>query len=366
LVDTYHIHLNGGGTCTSFTECRARFCAAPGTFNNKPGLMSSVGWPKALRGTGLFLDKTTNAFSQMNQVFVGYCSSDHWIGSGDTGTAVSNDPNDDPEDVSRIAFMGEHIVQAVLSELENGLTSESQTATVADYEMPPLAGAKYILVSGSSAGANGVRHHVDRIASNFSDAFTFSILDSGEAIDFTDPRIDWSLYPGFDTLDQKLERRVDQARTFHNVKDTALDESCKSAHPGMGLDESPCFDGFQLSLDHVSTPTLHRVSLGNLKVVRSVGTLVSGPLPPTIREITADSVNDLATGAPDYSVLGANCRTHSTFRSSLQMTAMKTLVEGQNLYEDLKHWVLECRENNQCPKVVKIAAPAVSASSSCH
>ena len=361
---SFHIHLKGGGTCRSFSECRARFCAAPGAVTNKPGLMSSLGWPGAIRGTGLFEDDTQNRFSHMNQVLVGSCSSDTWVGSALPETPVSLDGMDKAEDVSKIAFMGAAIVRATLDTLRPGLTVSATSAGQPDYTLPGLSDAKHLILSGDSAGANGVRHHLDRIAEAFPNTVTLGLLDAGTAVDMADARIDWSLHPSYPSADAFMAALVQQSRSFHGVKTPDMDQSCKAKFPGSDLDEQACFNGFELSRDHIETPHLQRLSLSDVTTVRYIGSLVAG-LPPTIRELSADSSATMAAGNPSYSALGANCRRHVTFRNTQQMRLMQVLTGGPVLYRDLVDWVAGCLGTGSCPQVVKIAPPSQPGASLC-
>ncbi|MFK7837491.1 MAG: pectin acetylesterase-family hydrolase [Sulfitobacter sp.] len=361
----YHIHLKGGGSCRSFEECRRRWCNAAGTFPNQPGLMSSRGWTDLVAGRGLFADRALNRFSHANQVLVGYCSSDTWIGSSPAGTAVSENPADVPGDVSRIAFMGETIVNAALDTLDSGLTVPVPQLD-REIKMPKLPRANHIWITGDSAGGNGVRHHLDRIAARYPDALTLGGIDAGGAIDMTDPRIDWSLLPSGPTdFETFMKARVLQARSFHGVDDSALDSSCKTANPGGGFDEQACFNGFELGRDHITTPVIQRTSLADSTTSGSLGPMLAAPSGLTLRQLAFDGLRASAATNPTLSALGANCTRHVTFRNSGQVARMRSLRKGLNLYRELDLWVFGCMAAGTCPKMVTLAMPNVANASNC-
>ncbi|WP_135503602.1 pectin acetylesterase-family hydrolase [Roseovarius aestuariivivens] len=363
LRDMYHIHLKGGGSCRSFAECRARFCATGPKFTDKPGLMSSLGYADQIEGTGLFADRPANRFARANQVLAAYCSSDTWIGSTLPGTAESIDPDDtDPADISGIAFMGEAIVAEMLDTLDAGAVA-SFGAPPVTYTMPPLADAATILLSGDSAGANGARHHIDRLAARYPDARVIGALDAGGGVDMQDPRIDFSVMANTPTYQDFMDLRTKQARLFHGVEGSALDASCL-----VSGSETDCFDGYILGRDHVTTDLLQRQSLGDTTTVAGLSPLVAGlGVPPaqSVREISFDGLLAASAANPTLSVLGANCPRHVTFRNNNQVANMRTMAGGTVLYRELDWWVFSCRAGPVCPKLAVLAPPLLPGSSIC-
>ncbi|MEM9060064.1 MAG: pectin acetylesterase-family hydrolase [Pseudomonadota bacterium] len=351
--DLYHIHLKGGGSCRGFSDCQERFCGTGGANLDKPGLMSSRGWADAVEGNGLFADRPRNRFAYANQVLVGYCSSDTWIGSAPAGTAVSTDPSlvhaDEVAAVSRIAFMGEAIVNETLDTLDAGLTATVAGYDVA-YRMPRLTRAGRLLVTGDSGGANGVRNHIDRIAVRYPEARVISALDAGGSIDMGDPLLDYTLL-GFTDFATFMQTRLDQSRSFHSVADSALDASCLAA----GV-ETECIDGWRLDSFHITTDLMQRTSLGDSQTVKSIARLVVPPTDPALetRNLAAAGLAAAAASNPALSVLGANCPRHVTFRNNRQVRQMQTFATGRVLYRELRGWVESCFAD-ACTKIVQIA-----------
>ncbi len=358
LSDAYHIHFKGGGSCKKFEDCANRWCNAPGTrIFDKPGQMSSRGYVDAIEGEGLFMDHPSNQFAAANQVMLGYCSSDGWIGSAPAGTAVSIDPDDDPAYVSKIAFMGEHITQAAFNALDSGVWAGG-VVDAPSYQMPPLTLANHILISGDSAGASGVRSHLDRIAARYSDADVVSILDAGASIDMQDPRISYTSLTATPSYNQMMDLATEQARQFHSVNDTALDVSCKTANPGIGANDRPCFDQYRLQRFHITTPTMQRTSQRDTATATKLLTMLAPPANQNMAIISRDGMLAAASTRPTLSVLSPNCGRHVTFRTTNQIRNMEVLAPGPTLYTDLRDWALPCLAG-ACPvQVRKLANPA--------
>ncbi len=361
LRNAWQIHLKGGGTCRSFAECQARFCMAPGRQTNKPGLMSSRGYPAAIEGTGMFADRPKNRFAQANQVLAAYCSSDRWIGDSPAGAAVSLDPADNPAAVSNIAFMGAVIVTTMLDQLDAGLTVSTGEQT---YRLPSLKGARQLLLSGDSAGASGVRNHLDRIAARYGQAITVAVLDAGASIDMQDPRINYAPLAATPSYALMMDARSTQARSFHGVRDGALDASCKAANPGTGAAERACFDQYLLQRDHITTPVLQRTSQGDVTALGGLTAMLPAPYGLSLRQLSRDGMAAATAARATLSGLSPNCTRHVTLRDNRQFARMEVLAGGKRLGRDVLEWVSACFAG-ACPKVVKLADPANPATSTC-
>jgi hypothetical protein len=211
----WQIHLKGGRACNSMESCIKRF-------TTDPEKMSSARSTPTLRLGGIFHDSgsaTPNPFrEEYNQVFIPYCSSDSWAGTG-----FSDFPRTGPgssqaleaarrADLSadfarlqaqnpalysaaaeqaalselglehsrfekrfcrngrcRIRFNGSRILDAVLKQLQNDPNLPVQ--------MP--ASPEEILLTGSSAGSAGVRKNLDRVAALFPQTRTLGVSDAG-------------------------------------------------------------------------------------------------------------------------------------------------------------------------------------------
>lgn len=146
------IYLEGGGWCYSAATCLARRSA-------NPGLISSNQWPETLRLSGMFdRDPRRNPFAGVNLVFVGYCSSDAWVGDG-VGTDGVN-----------YQFRGQAILQALVTQLLNPAFS--------------LTTAKGVVMAGCSEGARGVMANIDALVPLFPGGVQVrAVLDSPYELD---------------------------------------------------------------------------------------------------------------------------------------------------------------------------------------
>lgn len=237
------IFLQSGGDCSSYSECRNRWCSYQTGYD--AGKMSSRFVPDTMNASGIFGRSANNAFGPANQVFVYYCSSDSWIGQHQD--TVFDDP--DGELPYRLHFNGYAIVQAVVAALESGVTSDDGAET-----LPKLTAATQILFSGSSAGATGMTHTLDWWAARYPTAKKGGFLDS-----ITDPLPE-------DITDPTVAQTFASAQAKHYVDRhqgvwrSHLDESCLAAHEGTP-DEHLCALHSHVRLNHLTTPFFVRQDL---------------------------------------------------------------------------------------------------------
>ena len=134
-ADDWIIHLNGGGGCTTIDECNRRFVTMP-------EFMSSSTYPDTAPLYGILsANPSMNPdFYQFNHVYVEYCSSDQWRGTQSAS-----------EETGEWHFEGHIIVQSLFETLLDGSLTNGHS----------LSTAENVLFSGSSAGANGVQHHLN-------------------------------------------------------------------------------------------------------------------------------------------------------------------------------------------------------------
>ena len=157
------IFFDGGGGCRDEDACLlTRWCSGGSEVYSVAGKMSSRGALVAIDPLdgiwNAFPPGTANFFADFNQVLVHYCSSDTWTGSiAHTGLTTSTGVSFD------IEFQGEAIVDAVIKTLLDGPTrpDPSPLQLELQYELPDLDEATKIVFGGESAGANGLRHHID-------------------------------------------------------------------------------------------------------------------------------------------------------------------------------------------------------------
>src|SRR5262245_26956367 len=111
----WHIHLQGGGNCTTAQSCADRWCSVDTNFGAKQ--MSTTGTPPRIRARGIFDRSSRNSFRLWNHVLVYYCSSDSWTGQASDVAVVADDPATGVSTAYRIHFRGATIVDAVRDQL---------------------------------------------------------------------------------------------------------------------------------------------------------------------------------------------------------------------------------------------------------
>ncbi|CAJ1053839.1 carboxylesterase notum2 [Xyrichtys novacula] len=143
------LFLEGGWCCYSKETCDSRY-------QNIPRLMSSSGWPQTKRGTGILSSQAEENphWHNANIVFIPYCSSDVWSGTGPAPTPPPRQRQGREKERERnvnateYTFMGSLIIQEVVKDLiPKGIKQ-----------------AKVIMLSGTSAGGTGVLLNIDRVA----------------------------------------------------------------------------------------------------------------------------------------------------------------------------------------------------------
>lgn len=125
------IHLQGGWWCWDDASCLSR----------DQNMVSSLGWPKTISPGGIFRadPKLSPDWAGVNLVYVPYCTSDAWAGSG--AGLVNN---------TLWQFRGRDVVAAVFA------TFFAQPNT--------LSAPQEILFSGCSAGGQGLLYNLDAMA----------------------------------------------------------------------------------------------------------------------------------------------------------------------------------------------------------
>jgi hypothetical protein len=124
----------GGMWCWSAASCAQRFAAAPEE-------MGSGRWPTNLTLGGIFsapLSGALNPWADANKAYLGYCSSDAWVGDAPPSVATGG-----------FAFRGQAIVRAALADMaaRHGLSASSS-----------------VLFGGCSAGGRGAMFTLDAVA----------------------------------------------------------------------------------------------------------------------------------------------------------------------------------------------------------
>uniref|UniRef100_A0A8C6WVJ9 Uncharacterized protein n=1 Tax=Neogobius melanostomus TaxID=47308 RepID=A0A8C6WVJ9_9GOBI len=154
------LFLEGGWCCYSRETCDFRY-------QNMPRLMSSSTWPQTKRGSGILSSQTEENphWHNANIVFIPYCSSDVWSGTGPA-------PNPLPRPRAEYTFMGSLIIREVIKDLiPKGIKQ-----------------AKVVMLAGSSFACpqrwgTGVLLNIDRVASQLeqmgAEAQVRGLVDSG-------------------------------------------------------------------------------------------------------------------------------------------------------------------------------------------
>ncbi|KAJ0050510.1 hypothetical protein NL108_003732 [Boleophthalmus pectinirostris] len=161
------LFLEGGWCCYSKETCDFRY-------QNIPRLMSSTAWPQTKTGSGIlsFQAVENPHWHNANIVFIPYCSSDVWSG---TGPAPNPPPRprgrekekDQNANTTEYTFMGSLIIREVIKDLiPKGIKQ-----------------AKVVMLTGTSAGGTGVLLNIDRVAAQLeqlgTEAQVRGLVDSG-------------------------------------------------------------------------------------------------------------------------------------------------------------------------------------------
>ncbi|XP_014881843.1 carboxylesterase notum2 [Poecilia latipinna] len=162
------LFLEGGWCCYSKETCDSRY-------QNIPRLMSSSGWPQTKRGTGILSSQAEENphWHNANLVFIPYCSSDVWSGTGPAPTPApktrqgKDKVKDRNTNATEYSFMGSLIIREVIKDLiPKGIKQ-----------------AKVVMLAGTSAGATGVLLNIERVASQLeqlgTEAQVRGLVDSG-------------------------------------------------------------------------------------------------------------------------------------------------------------------------------------------
>lgn len=245
-TDKWIIHLQGGGRCDSFEECRDRWCGDQGLIFSANKMSTdwdgdgSVNLPAKGQLRGLHNPDANNPFSTWNHVFVYYCSSDSWMGRGDAAYSASTSTS--PDRIS-VRHHGHDILRAVRTMLRKNNSVPGwfpDQDRVDGYStaalIPDIDAASEIWITGTSAGAKGALMNADWFLSAFPNAVGRIALDgnidpSPNVVSNETLRVD----EGCDgTPDQLLsESRLDREDGrwnggWYEAIDAFVDQSCRS------------------------------------------------------------------------------------------------------------------------------------------
>ncbi len=241
--NSWVIHLQAGGSCSSWEECRNRWCAFQSPYD--AAKMSSTYAPDVTSASGIFARNAQNSLGPANQVYVYYCSSD--AHRGRKGDVVLDDPAGAGPSF-RLHFRGFQIVEAVNDALAKGVSSDDGVE-----KLPSLSQATQIVFSGSSAGSQGQTGVLDYWAGHYPSAKVIGLFDS-----ITDPLPEDIADPAQSSAWDAMVKS-NHATVQVGLYDAFLDESCRAMHTGS--DAHLCASSAHVRLNHVTTPFFVRQDL---------------------------------------------------------------------------------------------------------
>lgn len=163
-------HVQGGGRCDNYEDCRDRWCGDQGAIYSANKM--STDWtgdgvldvPELGSVAGIHSPGSNNPFASWTHVFFYYCSSDSWMGRGDAsyGGLLAPGPR------FSVEHRGHQIMEAVRTMLKK---DSADPAWVPDYDeshgasqgalIPDLDHAEEVWFTGTSAGAKGAIMNAD-------------------------------------------------------------------------------------------------------------------------------------------------------------------------------------------------------------
>ncbi len=320
--------------------------------------MSSLGTPGKMKGTGLLLDHVNNRFSTYNQIMVFYCSSDTWLGDAAPGTVVTTDSADQlygNELTTDIQFRGARIVNTVMTALETagGLTVRRPNKSIV-YRLPQMSHARSVLLSGDSAGGNGMRHNLDRFNSRIDAKSIYGANNENgvPVIGFLDAggipypwKLDYTNHPDFSDYDDMMYQTYEQQKSFHGVTPAALDDSCIPNEKN----ESKCADHSNVQRNYITTPLFHRASLrDSLKIKAFIGTAANPGMMVDQLELAQESAaaaHDLITAGVyregPMQIMAPQCTSHIVW-SNGRYYRQRSGAPQRRVYQRLTDYVLSC------------------------
>ena len=232
------VYLEGGSWCYSNSSCAERK-------NLMPELTTSNMWWWKMAMGGIFdKDPKRNPFAGANLVYVGYCSSDAWVGNVGAGP-----------DTFGWHFRGQRIIEATFQMLARGVgvinkytqrSPSGQKLYLSNTTTYRLTASDKVLFGGCSAGSRGAMFTVDYVQ---------PMLPPGSppVLAFFDSPmwVDVEPVTGADGSIISLEYQTQQIYALVNAT-ARLGDACAAAYPGEGW---KCLYG-QYRLPFVETPYL--------------------------------------------------------------------------------------------------------------
>jgi hypothetical protein len=331
------IFLEGGGGCSSGSDCQDRWCSANTNFGAFK--MSNRYLPaKGIGGGGILSDRADNVFANFNTVWIAYCSSDSWA-----GRARDRILTDDTRGRTySLHFLGARILDAVLTELRAGVAYQNandQTVT-----MPSLDDAEVVLFTGESAGGRGSKTNADRVGAYLQGTNRTGHLVFRGVFDASDQ-------PSGEGLPEYEQRQKGANALEAVLKAARLDESCLARHPN---DPWRCSDVDHLTEHHVTTPFFVRTDLLDSNTTKDFGTedWIFGDQLWLYAQLTWDHLDRLtrirqtaeekADIAIDPGVYGPHCDNHTALRDDAKFYGDKVATASGpvSFHDALRNWLL--------------------------
>lgn len=263
----YLIVLSGGGYCASDLGCAVRWNDPTGSPDGIIGwhqnMVPETNATINLDGRGI-LDfdgsPAANPFDGYSRIYVPYCSSDVWIGTGqitevdryqdvdsdgdldDLFPPVFGDTLPETNGVVELYFGGSKIVEGVIAMVLEGYNEDPDTIPTE------------IVLVGSSAGGAGVNGNLDLVADQVAaatngaeDAYVWGISDSSNELGIYANNV-----PSLTVQDSIRDRLEYHSGGLGSTVDVAVDTSCIDVE--IGAAEQKCYYAPYVLANHMQTP----------------------------------------------------------------------------------------------------------------
>ena len=291
------VYLEGGMWCWDQQSCLARM-------QSTPFEMSSTGWKPVQVVGGVFSTTAGNPFLNYNKVYLGYCSSDAWMGDAAASSATFG-----------YAFRGQRIIAATMADLQ------------ARHGM--AAGAD-VVFGGCSAGARGAMINLDYIQALAPPGSTVrGLIDSGLWVD-VEP---------IDTSQVSLQDQTQMISTFIEPG-SVIPATCAMEYVG---EEWKCLFGVY-RLPFVETPYLiNAAQFDSFAMVYDE----AGNVPATQGQVAlADTFQQAVVSAlqiavqKGQAVFSATCLVHCLTADTQLYTGSESITaDGQDIEQALTQWL---------------------------
>ena len=304
-LNNWIIYLEGGSSCKNGEDCLNRWQSFQTNYGIQkmstsisqalwaawhPGGPAPSGWPlqagnyqvpPGITGFGIMSSQAINPFSDWNKVYLNYCSSDIHIGRMTDSFTQGTDNSVSPPQVVNyfIHFHGDKIFANLINDLRAGVNYCIDRECE---ELPTLNDAKFVLLSGSSAGGAGVKHQLDRFRADQRSINKLTevrgVIDTsapmGAELPFPVPP---APFTSFDDLTKDI-----WDNTFLTFWDAHPDDSCTLENTGDVAWR--CADSIHVMRHHITTPYFHRADLQDQSAYDPYQSLFfpSPAYPPTV------------------------------------------------------------------------------------